>query len=117
MQCHVLSQNSTKLEDSNVFDIGLNGNNFVDVQKFWNGYNDDAGARMVLELKFFYSSGKGSEWEEEKLVPHVQKLKRPPAYMDHFAKRQKTDVTIECNGKEFDVHKIVLTCNQKFCLL
>ena len=85
---------------------------YADLGKYWDG--EDEGARILLTLTFFYVSETGTEWTEESLVPNFKtgrknKAKRSAPYIDHLTKKQKTDLTIECDGKAFPVHKLVLS--------
>ena len=87
---------------------------YAGLERFWK--DENGGARIVLTMSFFYTSEEGYEWKDENSVPSFnpgkrkKRAKRPAPYIDQLTKRQKTDVTIECGGKEFPVHKLVLSC-------
>ena len=111
-----LSHNSKNFKSANRFETVFHNLKYEDSGTLWK--NQDDRARISVTLTFYYASeasGAGNEWQPEHAVPSFNPGRKrsaanPPAtYIDCLAKRQKTDVTIDCGGMEFPAHKLVLS--------
>ena len=106
---------SKRFENSNGFDATISGVKFDDIRDLWK--DKDCGARVVLTLSLYYiTDDEGSEWTEvDSGSEFKKKRKRRAPFLDRLIKKEKTDVTIECGGRDFAVHKLVLSCKQHCC--
>ena len=114
---HVLSVYSRRFENSNVFETAIDQVKFEEIEDLWKDKDD--GARVFVTLNLFYFSDKRrSEWKEvDSGAEFKKKRKRRAPFLDRLVKKEKTDVTIECGGRDFAVHKLVLSCKQNCCVI
>lgn len=78
--------------------------------EFKKSCRDPDEVRVSVRLTLLYTSNKDNGWKLENSLAHFSRKNIParPSYDEPLAKRKKTDLTVECAGREFTVHSLVL---------